>query len=150
MRASDLRLLAARLTRELEALPSGRARAALELAIRSALDEADRVQGLHLGTEVGTVSDVDTARTRAGAISAAMTRSPARLQQLAHERGLGIPELWESIPRPRPSLNTLKSWVKPAGGAGARRIPQRWAAKLAQVFDDPTLLDPDSWPSGIR
>jgi hypothetical protein len=150
VRASDLRLLAARLTAEMERLPPGGERDALAVAVRAALREADALDGLQLGTNLGTVGEVDPDRTRAGAISAAMTRNPARLQQIAHERGVGVPELWAAIPRPRPSLNTLKAWVKPAGSAGARRIPQRWAAKLAQVFDEPSLLDPDSWPSGIR
>jgi hypothetical protein len=95
-----------------------------------------------------TVGDVEVTVSRGAAISAARTKAPTRLQQLIQERGMSLPELWEALPRPRPALETLKAWVKP--GSGGRKIPRRWAQKLAQVLDAPDLLTDDAWPRGIR
>jgi hypothetical protein len=96
----------------------------------------------------GTVGDVEVTVSRGAAISAARTKAPTRLQQLIQERGMSLPELWEALGRPRPALETLKAWVKP--GKGGRKIPRRWAARLAQVLDAPDLLTDDAWPRGIR
>lgn len=106
------------------------------------------LSGLPAASDMGTIGDVEASLSRGAAISAGRTKAPTRMQQLMQERGLSLPELWEALPTPRPALETLKAWTKP--GAGGRKVPRKWAQKLAKYFGDASLLDDDSWPRGIR
>lgn len=121
------------------------------LHLRRLADEVRKRTHLPKRRKVGTLLAVDAIATpsRGANISAAKTVNPWPWQKALQTRGLSIPEWVLAKGKKGPRLETARSWVK-AKGRGGRAIPALWAERLAEEFEDPALLLPESWPCGIR
>lgn len=108
---------------------------------------AERLQG---SAGLGTMGSMEiVAPSQGGAVSAGKTKEPTLFQKALHKRGMSLPEWVATKKKFHLKPEKAKSWVKKPG-KGGRPVPRDWASRIAAEFGDPDLLDPESWPNGIR
>jgi hypothetical protein len=148
---SDLRLLAARLTAELERLPPGGQRDALAVAIRAALREADALDGLMSGDGRGTTVEpmLPAARVRHSG-GASKDRKTKAFAKVANAAGHTLRSVAEAVRRKFGQGSHVN-----VGRAlrGDRAIQERWAKHIqdltrSEAFPDGWEATPENWPGG--